>query len=65
MRSAGHVSTREEKAFSLHTLFVLISLHKPCEKSLLYPLVKKLPTGLFGNRVNIDDTRGKIVIPQL
>ena len=45
MRSAGHVSKREEKAFSLYTLFVLIWLHKPCEKSLLYPIVKKLPTG--------------------
>jgi hypothetical protein len=26
-------------------LFVIIPLYKPCEKSLLYPLVKKLPTG--------------------
>ena len=45
MRSTRRVSKREEKAFSLSMLFVLIPLYKPCEKSLLYPLVKKLPTG--------------------
>jgi hypothetical protein len=45
MISAGCVSKGEEKAFSLHRLFVFILLHKPCEMSLLYPLVKKLPTG--------------------
>lgn len=45
IRSIGCVSKREEKVFSLHTLFVLIPLHKPCEKSLLDPIVKKLPTG--------------------
>jgi hypothetical protein len=27
-------------------LFVLIPLYTACEKKLLYPLVKKLPTGL-------------------
>jgi len=49
MRSASGVSKREEKGLSLHTLFVLIPLHKTCEKSLLYPLVKKLPTGQMGD----------------
>ena len=49
MPSTGRVSKREEKALSLSMLFVLIPLYKPCEKSLLYPLVKKLPTGLHGN----------------
>ncbi len=46
MRSAGCVSKGEEKTLSLYRLFVFIPLHKPYEKSLLYPLVKKLPTGL-------------------
>jgi hypothetical protein len=45
IRSTGCVSKREEKVFSLHTLFVLVPLHKPCEKSLLYPFAKKLLTG--------------------
>jgi len=45
MPSPGRVSKREEKALSLCLLFVLIPLYKPGEKSLLYPLVKKLPTG--------------------
>ena len=45
MRTTGCVSKREEKAFSLSLLFVLIPHYKPCEKRLLYPLVKKLPTG--------------------
>jgi len=45
MPSPGRVSKREEKALSLSLLFVLIPLYKPGEKSLLYPLVKKLPTG--------------------
>jgi hypothetical protein len=44
MHTTGRVSKREEKAFSLSMLFVLISHYKPCEKSLLYPIVKKLPT---------------------
>jgi hypothetical protein len=45
MRTTGCVSKREEKAFSLSMLFVLIPHYKPCEKRLLYPLVKKLLTG--------------------
>jgi hypothetical protein len=45
MHTTGCVSKREEKAFSLSLLFVLIPHYKPCEKRLLYPLVKKLPTG--------------------
>ncbi len=45
MRSAGCVSKSEEKALSLHRLFVFIPLHKPCEKNLLYPIVKKLLKG--------------------
>jgi hypothetical protein len=44
-RTTGRVSKREEKAFSLSMLFVLIPHYKPCEKSLLYPIVKKLPIG--------------------
>jgi hypothetical protein len=47
MPSPGRVSKREEKALSLSRLFVLIPLYKPGEKSLLYPLVKKLPTGHY------------------
>jgi hypothetical protein len=50
MPSPGRVSKREEKALSLSLLFVLIPLYKPGEKSLLYPLVKKLPTGLCVKR---------------
>jgi len=45
MRSAGRVSKREEKALPFSIRFVLIPLSKACEKSLLSPLVKKLPTG--------------------
>jgi hypothetical protein len=45
MRSASRVRKREGKVPSLHTLFVLIPLHKPREKILLSPTVKKLPTG--------------------
>ena len=45
MRTTGRVRKREEKAFSPSMLFVLIPLYKPCEKSLLYPMDKKLPTG--------------------
>ncbi len=45
MRSVSCVSKGEEKAFSLHMLFVFIPLHKPCEKNQLYPIVKKLLTG--------------------
>jgi hypothetical protein len=45
MRSAGRVNRWEKKALFLHSLFVLSLLYKPCGKSLLYPLVKKLPTG--------------------
>ena len=45
MRSTRRVSKREEKALSLCMLFVLIPHYKPCEKSLLYSFVKKLPTG--------------------
>ena len=41
MHSAGRVSKREEKAF------ILIPLYKPCEKSLLYPIVEELLTGLW------------------
>jgi hypothetical protein len=41
MRSAGRVSKREEKAFILSMLFVLIPHCKPCEKKLLYPMDKK------------------------
>jgi hypothetical protein len=50
MRTTGRVSKREEKAFFLSMLFVLIPRYKPCEKSLLYPIVKKLTTGRLRHR---------------
>jgi len=34
-----------EKGPHLPMPFVLVPLHKPCEKSLLYPIVRKLLTG--------------------
>ncbi len=53
MPSTGRVSKREEKARSLSMLFVLIPLYKPCEKSLLYPIVKKLPTGPWSSWLSL------------
>ena len=45
MRSGGYLNAREEVAISLHVLFAIIALYKPSQGSLLYPFVKKLPTG--------------------
>ncbi len=50
MHTTGGVGKREEKALSLCMLFVLIQRYKPCEMSLLYPMDKKLPTGLIRAR---------------
>jgi hypothetical protein len=45
MRSEGRVSQREKKALSLSNAVHLIPLYTLCEKKLLHPIVKKLPTG--------------------
>ena len=45
MCSASDVRKQEEKNLSLPMMFVLVPLHKPYEKSMLSPLVKKLPVG--------------------
>jgi hypothetical protein len=61
MSTTGRVSKREEKALSLSMLFVLIPLYRPCEKSLLYPLVKKRPTGLLGDIYALESYRTQLV----
>jgi len=50
------MSKREEKTLSPYMSFILIPLYKPCEKGLLYPLVKKLPTALFPQFTSFSDS---------
>ncbi len=47
MRLRGRGSQREEEAHGEHVLYAFIWLHRPSERTLVYPLVKKLLKGYF------------------